>query len=429
MKAIDILKTANGNLLRSKTRTFLTILAIFIGSFTMALTTAMGTGITAYMEDQVGNLGQDDVIFVSPKVEQASSPDEPLKFDEEKTTVSAGPVGPGTAVLTGEDVKRLQAFDGLDAVEPMVTLNLDYIANAKGEKFQVAFTPLPADTKFDLVAGEQLEADGKASQVVLPGGYVRALGYADEASAVGQEVTLAISDPSGKRSEFTATIAGVMNKGIVGATGVVANTELIEAMHAVQVKGLPAQAAEIYMAVSAKIPGELTDANINALKADLEEMGYSGTTLADSLGVIDTIIKTITTVLSGFSLIALLAAGFGIVNTLLMSVQERTKEIGLMKAMGMSPARIFGLFSVEAVLIGFWGSVIGVGGAYGLGQILNAALSEGPLESLPGLTIFGFDPATVVGVMALIMALAFVAGALPARRAAKMDPIEALRYE
>ncbi len=112
-----------------------------------------------------------------------------------------------------------------------------------------------------------------------------------------------------------------------------------------------------------------------------------------------------------------------------MSVQERTREIGLLKAMGMGSGRVFALFSLEAVIIGLLGSAIGVAVAMVVGVPLSAALAAGPLSGLPGLDLLLFEPGGIIGVIVLIVAIAFLSGTLPARRAARKNPIDALRYE
>ena len=117
-----------------------------------------------------------------------------------------------------------------------------------------------------------------------------------------------------------------------------------------------------------------------------------------------TVIDGIVLVLNAFAIIALLAASFGIVNTLFMSVQERTREIGLMKAMGMGNGRVFSLFSLEAAFIGFLGSAIGVVIAMLAGSALSSALSGSLLADLPGLTLIAFDPVSIVGIILVVMA-------------------------
>lgn len=129
------------------------------------------------------------------------------------------------------------------------------------------------------------------------------------------------------------------------------------------------------------------------------------------------------------SVIAVLAASFGIVNTLFMSVQERTREIGLMKAMGMGSRKVFGLFSLEAVFIGFLGSAIGVGIGMIVGTAIISLLAGAILADLPGLTLIAFDPISVAVIILVVMAIAFLAGTIPAARAARADPVESLRYE
>ena len=141
------------------------------------------------------------------------------------------------------------------------------------------------------------------------------------------------------------------------------------------------------------------------------------TTLEDQLGTFNTVIDAIVLVLNAFAVIALIAASFGIVNTLLMSVQERTREIGLMKAMGMASGRVFGLFSIEAVVIGFLGSAMGARSASSSAAV-SSALSGALLSNLPGLTLIAFDPVSIAAIILVVMAVAFLAGTLPAARAA-----------
>lgn len=152
-------------------------------------------------------------------------------------------------------------------------------------------------------------------------------------------------------------------------------------------------------------------------------------TVEDTIGIIKQVIDAITAVLNFFAAIALLAASFGIINTLLMAVQERTREIGLMKAMGLGRNKIFLLFSIEAVLIGFWGSLLGSLAGIGIGQVVNRIARDSFLKDLPGFNLTVFSPQSVAVIMLIIMTIAFIAGTLPARRASQKDPIEALRYE
>jgi putative ABC transport system permease protein len=112
-----------------------------------------------------------------------------------------------------------------------------------------------------------------------------------------------------------------------------------------------------------------------------------------------------------------------------MSVQERTKEIGLMKALGMGRRKIFALFSIEAVLIGFWGSILGIIFANFLGKIVNNLSTKGFLKDFPGLNLLSFPAKASTIIVVGIMLIAFLAGTLPARRASRKDPIDALRYE
>ena len=168
---------------------------------------------------------------------------------------------------------------------------------------------------------------------------------------------------------------------------------------------------------------------VKKIQEELDKEGYSSMTIEDQIGMVRNVINAITGVLTMFGAIALLAASFGIINTLYMSVQERTREIGLMKAMGLSSGKVFTIFSFEAALIGFLGSILGILGAAGVGSIVNRVAQDSFLKSLTGFTLIQFSLSSTLTIILLIMGIAFLAGTLPARRAAKLDPIEALRYE
>ncbi|MFL1877344.1 FtsX-like permease family protein, partial [Hansschlegelia beijingensis] len=88
-----------------------------------------------------------------------------------------------------------------------------------------------------------------------------------------------------------------------------------------------------------------------------------------------------------------------------------------------------GLFSIEAVFIGFLGSALGAAVAVGVGTLISDALADSVLSGLPGLQIMLFEPGSIAVVVLVVMLIAFIAGTLPARRAAVQNPIDALRYE
>ena len=95
----------------------------------------------------------------------------------------------------------------------------------------------------------------------------------------------------------------------------------------------------------------------------------------------------------------------------------------------MRRQRIFLLFSAEAAMIGFWGSALGVLVAMVIGRIVNQVAAKNLISDLPGLSLLAFPWQSVAGTMLLIIGIAFLAGTLPAWRASRLNPIDALRYE
>jgi putative ABC transport system permease protein len=151
--------------------------------------------------------------------------------------------------------------------------------------------------------------------------------------------------------------------------------------------------------------------------------------VADAATMVQSFFDVVLVVFNIFGAIALLAAAIGIINTLFMSVQERTREIGLEKAMGMSDTKIFLSFSMEAIMLGFWGSVIGIVISMLIGYAANALAHQTFLEDFPTFNLVVFNPINMFIITGVIMLIAFIAGTAPAYRASKQNPIDALRYE
>ncbi|WP_158254129.1 ABC transporter permease [Cryobacterium sp. Y50] len=213
----------------------------------------------------------------------------------------------------------------------------DYIEYQSGTPYEFSINATSAVTTADLTAGAQLDGSANDAQVVLPDTFVTPLGFASADEAVGASVSIGITDILGQKHTVDATIVGVSLDSLLAA-GAGANDALIAELADAQSGGIETAVTSYGVAV-AHFDAAMSDAEVTVLKADLAADGYTASTIADQLGAVQTVINGIVGVLNAFAVIALIAAAFGIINTLLMSVQERTREIGLMKAMGMSGSK------------------------------------------------------------------------------------------
>ncbi|GAA1860485.1 ABC transporter permease [Myceligenerans crystallogenes] len=426
MKAVDIVGTAFRNAFRSRLRTSLTVLAVFIGAFTLSLTNGLGTGVNRYLDDTVASVGVDDVMTVT-KVSESRPAEGPAEYDPDQIAVD-GPPGTTATALTDDDIDTIAGIDGVRGVEPVKDITTDYVRYDDGGRYQISLSSFVPGMKVELASGAQVDLDATDRQLVLPESYLEPLELGTAADAVGQTVVLALTDGTGTQVTTEATVVGVAEPGVISMAGAVPNDALTQTLYDLQTTGAPEQEATRYARASVSFDAAAGDEATQALQDRLDEAGYTGSTLEDQLGTITAVIDAVVLVLNGFAVIALIAAGIGIVNTLFMAVQERTREVGLMKAMGLSSGRVFSLFSIEAVVIGLVGSALGVLAAIGVGQIVGGVAGDF-LADLPGLTLIAFDPVSIAAVVLGVMGIALLAGTLPALRAARQDPISSLRHE
>ena len=434
MKALDLVGSAIGNTFRSKTRTILTNLAIFVGAFTLTITNGLGTGINRYIDDTVAAIGAEDVMTVTKVAENAADAgDGPREYDPDAVAGAPVPGPPGSmsivAPIGGTQLDELAAVDGVERVQPVKSIDADYVVHGDGTRYMIDIGGFTTGMRLQLAAGEQPDAAASGYQVVIPDSYVDALGFADAEAAVGQPVTVAVTDADRAQHELEATVVGVSEESLGTSGEAVPNDAFTDALFAAQSTGLDAAEQDSFTRATVWYDPAATPEAVAALEDRLTDAGYDSTTVEEQLGSFKAVIDGIVLVLNAFAVIALLAASFGIVNTLLMSVQERTREIGLMKAMGMGSGTVFGLFSLEAVFIGFLGSAIGAALGIVVGTAVSSALSGALLSNLPGLTLIAFDPVSIAVIILVVMGVAFLAGTLPAARAARQDPVESLRYE
>ncbi|MDO8530461.1 MAG: FtsX-like permease family protein [bacterium] len=421
MKIIDIIKMSQRNLLRAKLRTFLTVAAIFIGALTLSLTNGLGSGIRAYVDEQLGNIGAKETLVIAVKQEFNPLSDEVRVYDPNKTTLANFNI----SMLGKDDLEKIATIPGVLEVVPQYPIQIEYITSG-GEKYEATAIQYIEGLNIAMSAGDTVQPF--SNDIAIPQAYLKSLGFTAPQDAVFKSVSLGFKNATGEIVEKRVTIVGVQKKSLLGNSGISISGEFARQIHAEQKSGLFGL-ADNYINAIAKYSPSYTKTQVDELKKRLGDAGYMAQTIEERIGIVATVINTILIVLNVFGAITLLAATFGIVNTLLMSVNERTSEIGLMKALGANRRTIFSIFAFEAASIGFWGALLGVLTSMAIGAVVSNYASQNFLKGFEGFELVTFPIASSLIVLFGIILLAFLAGTLPSLKASKLQAIRALRYE
>lgn len=428
MKLTDLLKIANRNLFRSKLRTFLTVMAIFVGSFTLTLTNGLGDGLRDYIENQVKNIEGNNVLFVRKKnpIEENEDvkPDAPREYKESTQDAAGNVIDPNSFNVSLVQMESIaKEMPEIKSVTPRFFIEGEYITLDGGKKYRVGLGMLSEGIVQKTEAGKTIDGSG---QIMLPLSLAKAFSE-NINQLIGKTATVAYkAGQSGEIKTVPLKIVGISTKGFMANFNSFVDTQTARKIYDQQ----QSQSPDYNKFTSFTFQSNSADeTQISAVKKRLDEKGFSADSFADQQKRTYDGISIIQIGMNLFAFIALLAASFGIINTLIIAVLERTKEVGLQKALGMNRGKIFMLFSLESILIGFWGAALGIVSGIVIGTIANIYLARTYLESFEGYSLFVFTPWAILFVLILVCLIAFIAGVMPAFRASRLNPIEALRYE
>lgn len=424
MRFSDLLNAAFYNLWRRKLRTLLTVLAVVIGATLVALMVSIGSGLQSFIVGQFGQfVSQDSVIVSSIKdifERQGNGP-------HEISTTDLSSMKP----FTSDDLQNLKAITGVERVDYMIDVSSDYIQPEDSDKmYSVSATAVPAyEAQLrNIIAGTYF-TDDATGQCVLSFDYIEVFGWTDAESALGKQVIITVGKQNpydDNTQDYKFTVTGVLDR-TLDATAV-----LIPLSDG---KDMARFYQDNPMLYTDEQPGFFlrlkagSVSHVNSIAQAVKDLGFSATTPEEILNRINNVFGVIQIGLSAFGVIALIVAAIGIINTLMMAIYERTREIGVMKAVGATRGTIRLLFTFEGGALGFLGGVIGVLLALGLGYLLNFIGSRTFLSDFPGFKMSVFPVWLLFGVVALTTAISLIAGLYPANRAARLDPVDALRYE
>jgi ABC-type lipoprotein export system ATPase subunit/ABC-type antimicrobial peptide transport system permease subunit len=423
---LDTARMGGRSVARRKLRTTLSSAGVAIGIAAMAIIVSFATGVQDSLTNAFAITGQLDQVSVGNNSFGLSDPSKHKVLD--RTTLAQ----------LGALPHVKDAYGSLE-MEGNLTSDGTILTNV----YLASESPVPETPKAleKFLAAGHFSASDTANEVLLSADAANKLGFSPQ-KALGQKVTFSGLFPgifipgTGQKAASTSlpldlTIVGVLSTASSFGTG---TAIFIGAPYQTTVKYWEDMArANSWTADEFNSITLVSDSagTVDAVAKEVKALGYQATTTSDILKGFGQFITILEIGLSGLAAIALIVACLGIANTMYTAVLERTREIGIMKALGARSADVRGMFMAEAAMIGLIGGAVGLliaGLVSVIGNIVvnNIAQAQGiPLD----LSVFNVTWWLVVGALILASAFSALSGLFPALRASRLDPVAALRYE
>ena len=394
MNALELLRLALSRLRTSRLRAALTMLGVVIGVASVVALVGVGQGTTANITARLAGLGT-YLLTISPTARSS------------------------TSTLTLEDAAAIAKVEGVAAVAPEIQTSASITVGTKSTTTSVIGTSAEYAMvrAYDVWQGSFLTDPTVSSGVrVAVLGATTASDLGLDASSLGTTISvnglpfrvIGILQPKGG--------AGFQNPDDQVLVPLATVSKYFVGGDRVRTIGVSVASDEGMTSATNAITALLRDRHELAATDAADFQVFNQTQLLDAASSIS---ATLTLLLGGIASISLIVGGIGIMNIMLVSVRERTREIGIRKAIGARGRDILAQFLIEALTLSLLGGLIGIALGLGVSALIGQIAGWG----------FHFSPTTVAAAVLFSLAVGIVFGVWPARQAARLDPISALRYE
>ena len=457
MRFSDYIEHSFSNLWKMKLRTFLTTFGVVIGIGALVSMFAFGEGVQKNITNTFKQLGLSNYINVYPGSGSMGGQFRGRGMNHQGRSVTTIQDNNDNKILDDEVIKKIEALEGVEAAFPEIRFpaNIKFDKHESFETIQALPAKVCKSGLLKLREGTFFDTDD-ANSLLISDSFLRRIGITDMKSVIGKSIVISTmtSDLSTENipnllnsmnenelpltnKNYNFTIAGVIEEiGTPGPTPMRSDIIIPSGTSKKMDKISATSISDIFQSLSqpqgySTIGIMLKDPKyIDPVKQWINDSGFQTFALLDQLDQIKKAFIFMDLFLFAVGMIAITVASLGIINTLVMSILERYREIGIMKAVGASNGDVKKIFFFEAGLIGFLGGVFGLTLGWLVSSVVNIIaniiLSR---QSVPHMNYFSFPLWLCLGSIAFSIVISLLAGIYPTLRAAKVDPVVALRHD